>query len=79
MLRFIFVTFVTAILLTGCDQDSATQVTENRPAAESPEIAAKEFGNYTVHFSAMSTDLSELTVARTSKIVRTKNRAMHNT
>ena len=78
MLRFIFATLVTAILLTGCDQDSATQVTENRPAAESPEIAAKDFGNYTVHFSAMSTDLLEPEIARTYNIVRSKNRAMLN-
>jgi hypothetical protein len=76
MLRFISATLVTAIMLSGCNQDTATQITENRPAAEPPEVASKDFGDYTVHFSAMSTDLLEPEVARTYNIVRSKNRAM---
>jgi len=33
MLRFISATLVTAIMLSGCNQDTAAQITENRPAA----------------------------------------------
>jgi len=78
MLRFISATLITAIMLSGCNQDTTTQISENRPAAEPPEAASKDFGDYTVHFSAMSTDLLEPEIARTYNIVRSKNRAMLN-
>ncbi len=78
MLRLLSVSLAAVIILAGCNQDTATQVTNSAPAAEPPEATLKDFGDYVVHFNAMSTDLLQPEIARTYNIVRSKNRAMLN-
>ena len=57
MLRLLSASLATAIILAGCNQDTATPVTNSGRTAEPPEATLKDFGDYVVHFSAMSTDL----------------------
>ncbi len=78
MLRILSATLTTAIILTGCNQDTATQTTGSRPPAEPPDITSKDFGDYAVHFNAISTDQLQPEVARNYNILRSKNRAMLN-
>ncbi len=78
MLRVLSVTFATAILLAGCDQNTASRATKSGPAAESSEVTSKDFGDYVVHFNAISTNHLQPEVARTYNIARSKNRAMLN-
>ncbi len=78
MLRLLYATLATALVLTGCDQDTGTQTTNRGPAAEPPDVTMKDFGDYVVHFNAMSTDHLQPEVARTYSIARSKNRAMLN-
>jgi len=78
MLRVLSITFATAILLAGCNQDTASQATKRGPAAEPSEVTSKDFGDYVVHFNAISTDHLQPEVARTYNIARSKNRAMLN-
>lgn len=78
MLRTVSATLTTVFLLAGCGQDTANQATERGPAAEPPEVTSKDFGEFVVHFSAMTTDLLQPEIARTYNIVRSKNRAMVN-
>lgn len=78
MIRVLSVTFATAILLAGCNQETASEVAKSGPAAEPREATSKDFGNYVVHFNAISTDHLQPEVARTYNIARSKNRAMLN-
>ncbi len=78
MLRLLFAALAIAVVLTGCGQDTRTQVTAKGPAAESPDVSMKDFGDYVVHFNAISTDHLQPDVARTYNIARSKNRAMLN-
>jgi len=49
-----------------------------RPAAERAGATSRDFGNYVVHFSALSTDQLTPEIARNYGIVRSKNRALLN-
>ena len=48
------------------------------PPAEASGVASKDFGDYIVHFNAISTDQLTPEVAKTYNIVRSKNRALLN-
>jgi len=78
MIRALSVTLATTIFLTGCNQDSASDIAKSGPAAEPVEVTSKDFGDYVVHFNAISTDHLRPEVARTYNIARSKNRAMLN-
>lgn len=78
MLRLLSATLATAFILTGCDQDAATQTTNNGTPAEPSNVTSKDFGDYVIHFNAISTDHLQPEVARAYDIARSKNRAMLN-
>lgn len=78
MLRLLFATLATALILIGCDQNTGTQVTTRGVTAEPSDVTMKDFGDYVVHFNAISTDHLQPEVARTYNIARSKNRAMLN-
>jgi len=78
MLRILSATLATALILTGCDQNTGTQATTRGPAAEPPDVTSKDLGDYVVHFNAITTDQLQPEVARTYNIARSKNRAMLN-
>ncbi len=71
-----------AMTLGACGQKpgSVVQAPESGapPAAEASGIAAKDFGDYIVHFNAISTDQLTPEVAKTYNIVRSRNRALLN-
>jgi hypothetical protein len=48
------------------------------PPAEAAGVASKDFGDYVVHFNALSTDQLTPEVAKAYNIVRSKNRALLN-
>ena len=78
MLRLLSATLATAFILAGCDQNTANQATNSGTSAEPPDVTSKDFGDYVVHFNAISTDNLQPEVARTYNIARSKNRAMLN-
>lgn len=63
-----------AILIAGCGGGGERNVPEAKAAAESSQI----FGDYTVHFNAISTDEVPADVAQSVGIVRARNRALLN-
>jgi len=71
-LSFVFA----SLLLTACGQSpSEGTAGKVQPAAPS-DVSSRDFGDYTLHFNAMSTDLLTPEVARAYNIVRSKNRAL---
>jgi hypothetical protein len=48
------------------------------PTAETDNVSSKDFGDYEVHFNAISTDRLSPEIAKNYNIVRSKNRAMLN-
>lgn len=65
------------LLITGCGPQPATPQ-RPRPAAEAATVSSRDFGNYVVHFNALSTDQLTAEIAKNYNIVRSKNRAMLN-
>lgn len=72
------VTLATVMVLTGCNQDTTTETSVDRATADSANATSKDFGDYVVHFNAITTDRLEPEVARTYDIARSKNRALVN-
>jgi hypothetical protein len=66
----------TSVILSGCGQDGNQLQQRRVPAAEEAHISSKVFGNYELHFNAMSTDLLQPEIARAYNIARSKNRAL---
>lgn len=65
-----------ALMIAACGQESGRPGTVPAPTAE-PEVASsKDFGDYVVHYNAISTDQLSPEVAKTYNILRSKNRAM---
>ena len=81
-IRTACVAALTAVMLSACGPKpgSTTQapVAGAPPPAEAAGVAAKDFGDYIVHFNAISTDQLTPEVAKTYNIVRSKNRALLN-
>ena len=69
-------TLATAVLVSSCGQDPGGQSTARSVQAEPVDVTSKAFGNYVLHFNALSTDQLPPEVARAYNIVRSKNRAM---
>jgi len=78
MLRVLSAALATSVILAGCGPDAKQQATSSSPPAESAEVSSKNFGDYVIHFNAMSTDQLEPDVARAYNIARSKSRAMLN-
>jgi hypothetical protein len=68
----------TTLLLAACGDEPTVQTISKAPPAEPPEAAMKDFGDYVLHFNAISTDQLQPEVARAYNITRSKNRAMLN-
>jgi predicted small lipoprotein YifL len=69
---------MTLVLLTGCGQDADVGATISSTTAEAPAASSRDFGDYVIHFNAISTDQLQPEIARTYNITRSKNRAMLN-
>jgi hypothetical protein len=73
---------LTALALAACGQKpgapSGEPAPSAAPAAEAAEVASRDFGDYVVHFNAISTDQLTPEVAKAYNIVRSKNRALLN-
>ncbi len=74
---------VAACALAACGPKPGSP-TAVKPAADAPPpaepagVARKDFGDYVVHFNAISTDQLTPEVAKTYNIVRSRNRALLN-
>jgi uncharacterized protein DUF4426 len=66
------------ILLSACEQQSATNQSNSARIAYEANVHDKDFGSYTIHINALTTDQLPAEVARGYKISRSKNRAMMN-
>ena len=77
-LRNIAAALITVFFLYGCDQNATQQSADTPPTAEEANITSKSFGDYELHFNAISTDQLQPEIARAYNIARSKNRAMLN-
>jgi hypothetical protein len=67
------------VMLPGCDSSEPVMVVDRTEAVElGPNENYKDFGDYIVHFNALSTADLPAEVARGYGITRSKNRAMLN-
>ena len=64
-------------VLSGCQQAANTEAELAQPALAGTETS-KDFGDYVVHFNALSTEQLSPDVARQYDIVRSGNRALLN-
>jgi len=73
---------MTAVMLNACGPKpgSPTQApqADAPPPAEAAGVASRDFGDYIVHFNAISTDQLTPEVAKAYNIVRSRNRALLN-
>ncbi len=76
LLRILMVTLATVALIAGCDQNNGGQSASRNNRAEPENVTSKAFGDYVLHFNAISTDQLPPEVARAYNIVRSKNRAL---
>jgi len=68
-----------ATLAAGCGNSGAPPGSSSGTVKSGPVVEKlKDFGEYTVHFNAITTDLLQPEVARQYNIVRSKSRAMLN-
>lgn len=73
---------LTVVALSACGQKPGAPApapgAATQPAAEAAGVSSKDFGDYVVHFNAISTDQLTPEVAKAYGIVRSKNRALLN-
>ena len=73
---------LTVIVLGACGPKPGTSpqgpAAGAPPPAEAAGVASRDFGDYVVHFVAISTDQLSPEVAKAYSIVRSKNRALLN-
>lgn len=69
-----------AVALAGCSPTpgDGESLRSGAPAAVSEELYYKDFGAYTLHYNAVSTDQISPEIARAYGITRSPNRAMIN-
>jgi hypothetical protein len=68
-----------ATLMVSCGKGPDSGSPASRPpASEKDNASSKDFGDYEIHFNAISTDRLTPEVAKNYNIVRSKNRAMLN-
>jgi hypothetical protein len=76
------VALMTIVMLVACGPKPGSPVqpvgARAAPPAEPADVASKDFGDYVVHFNAISTDQLAPEVAKTYDIVRSRNRALLN-
>lgn len=77
-LRVTLASFAIALVLTACSDEQTIQTSPSGPPAEPENSSMKDFGDYVLHFNAISTDQLQPEVARAYNITRSKNRAMLN-
>ena len=77
-IRALLTATVVLLALAGCSDEPTIQTTSSGPPAEPENVSMKDFGDYVVHFNAISTDQLQPEVARAYNITRSKNRAMLN-
>ena len=77
-LRILLATLVTTLMLAACGDEPTIQTVGSGTPAEPPNASMKDFGDYVIHFNAISTDQLQPEVARAYNITRSKNRAMLN-
>ncbi len=66
------------ILLSACEQQSATSQTNPDRISYDTNVHEKAFGKHIIHINALTTDQLPAEIARGYKIARSKNRAMLN-
>ncbi len=66
------------LVLSGCGQEANVPGTAGNTPTELPEASYRDFGDYVIHFNAISTDQLQPDIARAYSITRSKNRAMLN-
>ena len=71
------VVLMAAAIMAGCGPGSEPK-TDSAPPAAKADATSKDFGDYVVHFNALTTDQLTPEVAKQYGIVRSKNRAMLN-
>ena len=76
--RAVAVTTVLAAGLVGCDSSEPVVVDRTERVQLEQHESYKDFGDYVVHFNALSTAELPAEVARGYNITRSKNRAMLN-
>jgi hypothetical protein len=64
-------------LVAACDQPAPPSASTREPALRATE-SSRDFGDYVVHFNAISTDQLTPEIARQYSIVRSSNRGMLN-
>lgn len=78
----VLATALTALLLSACGPKPGSTpqapTADAPPPAEAAGVASRDFGDYVVHFNALSTDQLSPEVAKTYDIVRSRNRALLN-
>ncbi len=67
----------TVTFMAGCSPGTEP-TTNSAPPAAKADATSKDFGDYVVHFNALTTDQLTPEVAKQYGIVRSKNRAMLN-
>lgn len=65
-------------LLGGCGGEPEATRSTSQPASVRADTSSKDFGDYVLHFNALTTDQLTPEVAQQYGIVRSKNRAMLN-
>jgi hypothetical protein len=78
MRRLLITALATLFILSGCGEEPGSQAWNNAPSVEAAQISSKAFGDYVLHFNAISTDKLQPEVARAYNIARSKSRAMLN-
>lgn len=66
------------LTLAGCGGGEDIETFESGPAAVPLDATSKDFGDYVVHFNALTTDQLTQEVAKQYGIVRSPNRALLN-
>lgn len=80
--RFALLAATSVLALAACDraavQPPAVAPDASAPATEAKDSYSRDFGDYVVHFNAISTDQLTPEIASSYGIVRSRNRALLN-
>ena len=78
MRTLLYAASASALLVIGACQQNAPPAASNREPALRATESFRDFGDYVVHFNAISTDQLTAEIARQYGIVRSNNRGMLN-
>lgn len=65
-------------MLAACEPEPDVRTLDSGPPIAPEDESSRDFGDYVLHFNALSTDQLEPAVAKQYDIVRSKNRVMLN-